>query len=333
MNVCIYGGGNVAHALAATIGRWLPVTIITHHPIGWQPQLTYTQAGTRHKTSHPISATSDVGVAANADIVFIAVPQFAYEDALSALEGAIQPGSTVAFVPAPAKAKDYALRLGLHDINAVGFQRVPHISRIIKSGASVNISTDRTTHRIAVSNTAIKHDWTEYCARWFGGKTDFLSSFLVFTFNNSNPILHPSRMVVLFDNWRNRTYSTNPFFYAEWTDESSELYLAADDEMASMIAKIPEVDSHDYIPLRTHYGVNTPVELTAKLHSIPPFQPILSPMKQVSGSWVPDFTSRYFTEDVDCGLKSIMHVFEAEKIPSSTLSELSIRINQIRSYS
>lgn len=312
MNVCVYGGGNIAHALAATIGRWLPVTIITHRPNGWQPQLICTKAGTRYKTSYPISATTNVGATANADIVFIAVPQFAYEDAISAIEGAMRPGSTIAFVPAPAKAKEYATRLALRGINAVGFQRVPYISRIMEHGKSVAISDDRPIHRIAVSNAAMKDDWAEYCAKWFGGKTDFLSSFLIFAFNNSNPLLHPSRMAVLFDGWRNRTYLENPLFYAEWTDESSELYLAADDELANLVAQCPEIDAkHDHIPVRIHYGVNTPAELTAKLRSIPSFQSLRSPMKQENGTWVPDFTSRYFTEDIDCGLRTIIEEFEA----------------------
>jgi len=331
MNVCVYGGGNIAHALTATLAQRIPITVITHHPEGWQSQLTVNQAGVIGKTSHPISATADIQAAAHADIVFIAIPQFAYEDALSDLESAMPSGSTAVFVPAPAKAKEYATRLCLRDINVVGFQRVPYISRIIERGKSVDISANRATHRIAVSNDSMKDEWVKHCAKWFGGNTDFLSSFLIFTFNNSNPILHPSRMVVLFDNWRNRTYSTNPFFYAEWTDESSELYLAADDEMAELVAQYPEINAkHDYIPLRIHYGVNTPSELTAKLRSIPSFQPIRSPMKQVGNSWVPDFTSRYFTEDVDCGLKAISRLLKESKLSTSATLRLLHSVNDLR---
>jgi len=168
MNVCVYGGGNIAHALTATLAQKIPITVITHHPEGWQSQLTVNQAGVIGKTSHPISATADIQAAAHADIVFIAILQFAYEDALSDLESAMPPGSTAVFVPAPAKAKEYATRLCLRDINVVGFQRVPHISRIIERGKSIDISADRATHRIAVSNDSMKDEWIKHCAEWFG---------------------------------------------------------------------------------------------------------------------------------------------------------------------
>jgi len=331
MNICIFGGGNIAHSLTATLAQWMPVTVITHHPEVWQAQLTFNKARTIGRTSYPVSATSDITAAATASIVFIAVPQFAYESAISTSEAIMSAGSTVVFVPAPAKAKEYMTRLCLRGINVVGFQRVPYISRIIERGKSVDISADRPVHRIAVSDASMKDDWGKHCAEWFGGKTDFLSSFLIFTFNNSNPILHPARMAVLFDNWRNRTYPTNPYFYAEWTDESSKLYLAADDEMAKMVATIPEIDSkHDYIPLRTHYNVSSPSEMTAKLRSIPPFKQIHSPMTQSKGQWQPDFSSRYFTEDVDYGLNSIYE--KASKLPTSTpaITYLFTKLSSIR---
>ena len=42
--------------------------------------------------------------------------------------------------------------------------------------------------------------------------------------------------------------------------------------------------------------------MTAKLRSIKSLSTILSPMKHIAGGWVPDFESRYFTEDFPFGL-------------------------------
>lgn len=330
MKIVIYGGGNIAHATAVSIAMHQQVTILTHHPADWNQQLEFTKDGQLGTTAHTIDATSDIGCASDADIVFITIPQYAYENALAEIETVLKPDSSVVFMPAPAKADEYASNLTKRDINVVGLQRVPNVSRIIVHGKSVTISANRPVLRLALTNSADKAKWRDHCALWFGASVDFLSSFLIFKFSNSNPLLHPSRMVVLFDNWRNRTYSTNPFFYAEWTDESSELYLAADDEMAKLVAEFPEIDPHDYISVRQHYGIATPSELTAKLRSIPGLHQIRSPMKQMNDVWVPDFTSRYFTEDIDYGLKAIADATQRKPLAAPTIPSLWSSIAKIR---
>lgn len=330
IKIVIYGGGNIAHATAASIATHQQVTILTHHPADWNQQLEFTKDGQLGTTAYKINATSEVGCVKDADIVFITVPQYAYENALAEIEHALKPGSSVVFMPAPAKAADYASRLSNRGINVVGFQRVPNVSRIITHGKSVTISANRPSLRLALTNSADRAKWRAHCALWFGASVDFLSSFLIFKFSNSNPLLHPSRMAVLFDNWRNRTYSTNPFFYAEWTDESSELYLAADDEMAKLVAEFPEIDPHDYISARRHYGIATPSELTAKLRSIPGLHQIRSPMKQMNDVWVPDFSSRYFTEDIDYGLKAIADAAQSKARAAPTILSMCSSIAKIR---
>lgn len=170
------------------------------------------------------------------------------------------------------------------------------------------MSSDRSCHRLAVSDPSQKEFWKRFCERAFGGGVEFLSSFHTFAFNNSNPLLHPARMAVLFRDWQSRVYPENPPFYAGWTDESSELYIAADKEMGLILKKLDDGGAceSDYESVLTHYGVATAKKLTEKIHSIESFRKILSPMILRNGVWKPDFTSRYFVEDVDIGLAEII---------------------------
>ena len=323
MNVCKCGDGHIAHSLAAKITDYLPATVLLRSEKHWCPRLTYNQDGITYQSSCEVNATVDMRVVQDADVVFMALPQFAFEGALDRLEPYLHRGQAVVAVPAPAKMNEYAKRLEGIGVQVVGFQRVPYISRIVRYGERVRISADRREHKCVVSDSAMKGVWQDFVTTWFGGKVSFLSSFSVFAFNNSNPLLHPSRMVVLFRDWRNRTYTINPPFYAEWTDESSELYIAADREMREVMAKCPGINlEHDYESVLNHYGVKSAHELTEKIRSIPSFRSITSPMKEMDGKWIPDFASRYFTEDIEFGTKTIQMLARQFGVKTPTVDRL-----------
>ena len=306
MKICVFGGGNIAHSLAAKLSDRQPVSAILLPEEHWSNHLSYEQDGVLRSARYDVSSTSDASIASGMDVVFIALPQFAFRSALDRLDPFLREGQTIVMLPAPAKMSEYAEGLIKRGVKVVALQRVPYISRILSYGVSVRISNDRSEHKIVVSDAGMKEEWVRLIPMWFGGKVSFLSSFSVFAFNNSNPLLHPSRLVVLFRDWRNRTYEINPPFYAEWTDESSELYIAADREMREVMTKCPGIDfEHDYESALEHYGVKSAHELTEKIRSIPSFKSITSPMKEENGKWVPDFSSRYFTEDIEFGTKTI----------------------------
>ena len=306
-SICIYGGGNIAHSLVAAISTTQPVTVITRRPESWGQRIAFVQEGEMQEGLNEVTATSDLSAVETADVIFMALPQFAIDDAVDRILPNIKQDATVVFIPAPAKMAEYASRIVSKGCHVVGFQRVPFISRIIDYGHSVSISASRQIHKLVVSDISMRIDWAHYCKIWFGGDAEYLSSFLTFAFSNSNPLLHPSRLVVLFKDWENKIYDYNPPFYGEWTDESSRLYIDADREMMKVMSHFPEIDmAADYESVMRHYGVRTVSELTVKIRSIPSFKTILSPMKEVHGRLQPDFESRYFTEDVPFGTKIIL---------------------------
>ena len=322
MNVCVYGGGNIAHSLAAKISQTQPVTVITRRPTSWTRRLSFEQGGKVVESRFDVCATEDARSVSAAGLIFVALPQFAIEEALDRIVPYLNAGSTLAFVPAPARIVRYAELLASRGINIVGFQRVPYISRIVEYGKAVKISDNREVYRIVISDSSLTGAWDELCSLWFGGRAEYLSSFLTLAFSNSNPLLHPSRLVVLFKDWRHRIFPDNPPFYGEWTDESSELYIAADNEMHEVMSRYPIDLRKDYESVLDHYGVKTSSELTCKLRSIPSFRMILSPMMQTADGWVPDFNSRYFTEDVQFGLVEMLRLAEKVGVQVPTMRML-----------
>lgn len=328
--VVVYGGGNIAHSLAAVISATQQVFVVTRRPNEWHCHLKSEKDGVINSSKFFIEATDNHAVIEDADVLFICLPQFLIDNVLERVFPHLNPRTVVVFVPAPAKSYLYAEILRKKGIRVIGFQRVPFISRIIKYGRSVKISNNREIHKIAVSNDKLMEFCCAMCDKWFGGSIVFLSSFLTFSFSNSNPLLHPSRLIVLFDKWREKKFTYNPPFYGEWTDASSELYLAADYEMKCVMQKYSCFDMLiDYESVLDHYNVKNAHELTLKLQSISSFREILSPMKKQGELWVPDFESRYFTEDVNFGLRILVEFAEKNNVPIPIIQGIKERMREI----
>jgi hypothetical protein len=77
------------------------------------------------------------------------------------------------------------------------------------------------------------------------------------------------------------------------------------------------------IPTVLDYYESTDAEsLTHKLQSIKAFQGILSPMKETPIGFIPDFTSRYFTEDFPYGMHFIIETAKKQNFPIPTIEKV-----------
>ena len=86
-------------------------------------------------------------------------------------------------------------------------------------------------------------------------------------------------------------FDHNILFYKEWTNEASQLIIDMDKEFFQLLDKL---NVNSLPTLLDYYESTDAASLTRKIESIPAFQTILSPMKQVGGGWVADFENRYF---------------------------------------
>lgn len=329
--VCICGGGNIAHAVASVLGEQDEVSVVTRRPESWNSVLEY-QMGDDHSVRRVnIHPTNDMSVVKDAEFVFVALPRFAIKETLHKIDSFLHVGQTVMFVPAPAGLEPVVDQYKARGINTVGFQRVPHVARIIEYGHRVWIGDVRRVSRIAVSAESSNDSVVAYVKDRLGSEVNLLSSFLSFTFSNSNPLLHPSRLVSLLRGGDNGVYEKCPYFYGQWTDESSELYIKADAEMYAAFRHYSEVSaSLDYESALDHYESKNLKEMTAKITSIESLKSILAPWKKCeNGLWCPDLDSRYFTEDIPYGTKIIQQYAHREGLSVPTIDYL---INFIARY-
>lgn len=330
MRVTICGGGNIAHALAAVLSLTDDVFIMTRRPELWARTLIYKKGYSDYCQSRELQAISDnPSVVAGASLIIVAVPRFAIGDILEKIKPYLHAEQVVSFIPAPSGCEEIAERLEKEcGVEVLGFQRVPYIARIAEYGHAVILSDDRVVHKVAMSRSLDKRVWDDFIASRFGGRVEHLSSFFAFTFSNANPLLHPARLMVLL---KKPCYDQVPLFYREWTDESSELYVKSDREMFDVMRRYPEIDlCRDYESALAHYEVETTGQLTEKIRSIPSFKDIKAPyVMRDDGKYVPDYASRYFTEDVSYGTVYIQRLARQVGVVTPTIDMFISKIQEV----
>lgn len=329
-SICICGGGNIGHAIAAYLAskECLDVRVLTRNPSRWSSQVSVKlpDQTTRHGrlnciTSDPVEAVSGV------DLVIITVPKFAILDVFESLRNALVPGQAVMAVPGGAGFDWIFGSLVKSGVTLIGLQRVPFISRTNEYGRSVNIQGLKKILKMAILPKGKIEQYGAIVSELFDVETVDLGNFLSITLNNSNPLLHPARLVSLFSGWTpGQMYPNNVMFYENWDDYASELLIKADLELQQICKLIP-LGLSGVQSICQYYEVDCVRSLTQKLSSIEAFRGILSPMKNEGHGWVPDLASRYFTEDIPFGTIPIKAIAELAAIDTPVLDQF-IRLGQ-----
>ena len=207
-----------------------------------------------------------------------------------------------------------ALKILPATIPLFGFQRVPFIARVKEYGRSAHLLGYKPQLGIAVEHLQDAEPLRQQIEHLFNTPVELLGSHYEVSLTNSNPLLHTSRLYSMWHDWhKGIVYPTQNRFYADWTDEASQLLIDMDREFFRLLAVLP-VRPGSIPTILDYYESHDAASLTRKLRSIPAFRDILSPMKAVEGGFIPDFQSRYFTEDFPYGLAIIRRLLQEHHI-------------------
>jgi hypothetical protein len=310
MKICICGGGNLGHVTAGFFAAQddLQVSLLTTKPECWSQYLEVVDAyGKTYKGKLERISSEPKDVIPESDIVLVCLPGFAIHDVLCSIAPYIDKRTWVGTVVSSTGFFFEAMNVLPKEQPLFGFQRVPFISRIIIYGHSAELKGYKESLSVAVEQTDDKENVRKVLERLFNTPTNLLDSYYEVSLSNSNPLLHTARLYTLWKDWKpGMSYDNNPFFYADWTLEASELLIKMDEEFQQLLKEIGLKEGS--IPtVLDYYESHDSASLTQKIRSIPAFQGILSPMiVNKFGRFEPDFNSRYFTEDFPYGMKFIV---------------------------
>lgn len=323
MKICICGGGNLGHVCAGFLAnRGHKVSVLTTKPELWGKTLEIVAPDGFIVGELDCVSSKPNEIVSQADIVLICLPGFAIHEELVKIKPFLSKNSIVGTVVSSTGFFFEAFKVLPSDMPLFGFQRVPFISRTIEYGHRAELKGYKESLSVAIEQTDCKEAIRQQLEDLFEKPVTLLDSFYEVSLSNSNPLLHPSRTYTMWKDWKDGiVYPINPQFYAEWTMEASSLLIQMDEEFQGLLRALGLRPG--CIPTVLDYYESTDAKsLTEKLRSIKAFQGILSPMKSVDGGFIPDFTSRYFTEDFPYGMRFIVETACNQHFPIPTIEKV-----------
>lgn len=321
--ICICGGGSLAHVCAGVLSSEpdVEVNIFTRKPERWSHQLEVTDInGKVYYGNLSIISNDPAEALKGCDIVFLCLPGFAIESTLES----IKPWVGKAVVGSIVCSTGFffaAHRVLGENARLFGFQRVPFIARTAEYGHTANLLGYKPQLAIAVENVTGLETFCQLVETLWMTPTKLLASHYEVSLTNSNPILHTGRLYSMWKDWNGEKYDHNILFYKEWTNEASQMLIDMDAEFMQLLDVLP-ITKGAIPSLLEYYESHDAESLTKKISSIPAFRNITSPMKEVEDGWVPDFESRYFTEDFPYGLKFIVELAKEKNINCPNLNKV-----------
>lgn len=319
IRICICGGGALGLVTACVLSsrKDCQVNLLTAHPLSWQKQIQCTDLdGLVYQGELNIVTAETKKAVENSDIILLCLPGFLIEQTLRQ----IQPYITTQAVGSIVSSTGFFFHA--HDIfdaqtKLFGFQRVPFIARVEEYGKKGALLGYKKQLYMAIEN--LPNSFVNQWSKWLNTPVEPLSNYLEAALTNSNPLLHPSRLYGMWHDWKeSKTYPQPIKFYAEWDELSAQIYIDCDKEFQELTHKLGI-----HIPsVLAYYESKDAISLMNKLRSIEAFKPILAPMKQMEDGWVPDFESRYFTEDFPFGLKLIKELAVKYDISTPTIDQV-----------
>lgn len=321
--VTICGGGNLCLVCAGVfLSKGFNVNILTGHPANWNKKITvYDQEGKIFGGSINKISNKPEDVVSERDIIFLTLPGYLIEKTLENIKPYLKKSAIVGTVVSSTGFFFMAHEILGNEYTLFGFQRVPYIARQREYGKIGDLLGYKSSLNVAIENCEDKDGIRLCLEEMFSTPVKTLNNFYEASLTNSNPILHTGRLYSMWREFVGTPYERQSLFYSDWTNEASEYLIMMDEEFQKLLRKLKIAEG--VIPtLLDYYESNDAESLTNKIKSIEAFKTIKSPMKHVPDGWVPDFSSRYFTEDFPYGLRFIYNLANIHKIPIPTISKV-----------
>jgi len=326
MKITIVGGGNIGTQFAVHCAhKGHEVTIFSSKPEQFGKTLSCVDAQGNTTLSGEIAgATAEPEKAfGSADVIFVTVPADCMARYAELIAPWARPGVKIGLIPGTGGG-ECAFSL-CREKGAVifGLQRVPAVARLVEYGKTVC----STGYRGLLHAAALPKKETAACCALLESIFDIpceaLPDYLNLTLTPSNPILHTTRLRTLYGDYApGVVYKEIPLFYQHWSDESSRLLIACDQEVQQLCRALKEFDLSGVKSLKEHYESDTVEKMTYKISHIPAFQGLTSPQKAVEGGFIPDLDSRYFTADFSYGLAILVQVAQMAGVSAPHMNEV-----------
>ena len=299
------------------------VSVLTRQPKRWNSNLkiNYRKSSLLYGN---ISLVSDnpKDVIPNANIVIITAPSFGYKDIYLKIKPYLKQGTWLGAIPGAGGFEFISNDSFLKGIIIFGMQRSPYNCKIIKYGRSVDVMGVRGESYIGSRPANMAKQISSQLEKLLNIPIFPLSNYLNVTITPANALLHSSRVYSLFHNWQEGKYFAKQFyFYETWDDLASKIFLDCDSEIQSVCKSI-SLDLSKVISIRDHYNINNPKELSNVIRNIESLKGIKTPLIKTPNGFIPDYSSRFFSEDLAINLLIIKSIAKQGGVETPAINKL-----------
>ncbi len=273
-----------------------------------------------------------------ADIIVLPLPEFSLEPVLTAIKDYLRPGTII--MATPGGVFEWIARKALGStfdkICLAVVQPMPYNCRIKEFGRRVSVIGRKHEYKIACYPRDRIDEVSEYVTEmWNGTSIMKMKYFLSLTLYNANGIIHPQRLYGLLHEYKeDDTLPENPLFYEDMDDYSVNLIEQCDIELQNAICTIEEKGgleglSAEFPPLferikKTYHDAITDMSTFRSCFATnAAYKGLRCPfIKQNDGTFLPDFTNRYFTEDIQGGSCMMKGINELCGLETPTIDKI-----------
>eukprot|EP01006_Ploeotia_vitrea_P014017 TRINITY_DN37055_c0_g1_i1.p1 TRINITY_DN37055_c0_g1~~TRINITY_DN37055_c0_g1_i1.p1 ORF type:complete len:397 (+),score=50.94 TRINITY_DN37055_c0_g1_i1:50-1240(+) len=347
--VCVCGGGNAAHVMiqelttsGCKVNLFAPFADEAEKFNSLLPKegLKCDMIDGSSKYGQLQAVSKDpAAVIPGSKFIFVPLPCFAHEATLRAVVPHCDDDAVICAMPTTG-AFDFIgtkvlKELGRESITLAGLSPLPYVCRIVDYAKQVRLFGKKERVHFATLPASRGAEVAAQLEPLLGLKLDIAPSFLVLTLTPTNPIMHTGRLYGLFGDtdWRTKKFEKNVLFYEECDDLSDRFLKELDAENQLIVQAcekvVPGCIGGKVLPLpdylKSVYGKDITCWDSPKAcyQSNCQFKGVGSPMKQLEdGTWVPDFKSRYFTEDFPFGLLTNKGIAQLLGVATPTMDKI-----------
>lgn len=336
----VCGGGNGAQTLMAVAARNLGCSVDIYTPFPDEAerlQGTIRLTGAVEAEAAPRRAAADPAeVIPGSELVILVVPAFAHEATLRQIVPFVDHGAWIGAIPTRGGFDYCAASVleehGRDDIAIFGLQTLPWACRIQEYGRSVHVLGTKTAVDIATRPRSRVREIAALLERALGMSIDPAASLMALTLANTGQLIHPGLMYSHFYECDGTPFSAAdiPLFYHGLDERGAGILASLSDEIQEIRTRLgPMMDLAAVRSLREwlihsyKHSIGDRSTLQKAFLTNRAYEGLMAPVQEVAaGEYVPDFRSRYLTEDVPFGLAVSRAIAELSEVKTPRIDEV-----------
>lgn len=284
-------------------------------------------------------------VCQDADLILLPLPAFAHEPTISQIAPFLKEEAIIGTIPARSGFEYPTLKIlreaNREKVSIFGLQTLPWACRTREYASKVEILGTKEVVGLAAYPTDATSELSKKLSHLLNLKVEPLPNMLTLTLANIGQIVHPGIMYGLFKGNETKKYTKEeiPLFYQGVTKEIAQILAEMSNEILLLTRelknKFENIDLTNVLSLEewllTSYDNSIIDKSTLETCFVTnhAYQGLCAPIREVeNGYFLPDFQSRYLTEDVPYGLVVTRAIAQLAEVKTPIIDEVILTVSK-----